>query len=55
MENRSDTKIFNVDRELTQNFLRAREKISARKPQKNRFCEVPKIPPPPQVPEKMFL
>ena len=53
MEKLSDTKIFNVHWEGTQKFLRAREKISARKPPKNRFFEVPKIPP--QVPEKMHL
>ena len=47
MENRSDTKIFNVDRELTQKVLRSREKISARKPPKNRFWEVPNTYPPP--------
>ena len=54
IENLSDTKIFNVDQDHTPKFLRARGKISARKPPKNRFFEEPKSPPPLKYPKKCF-
>ena len=43
IKNLSDTKTFNVDRELAQKIFCARGKIGMRNPPKKPFCKVPKM------------